>query len=467
MSCSASNFSSYKSLEFDFKDQGLCLIEGPTGSGKSTLCDLISWILFGFTSKGGKVDEVLSWPGDNQTAGTITLEINNKILQIGRHRNPNDLIIWEDGGAYRGKDIPDTQKMINNLLGFDVNMYLSGAYFHEFSETAQFFITTAKNRREICEQIVDLSLAKKLQILTKEQVKTLEAELNKASNNKQVLDANIKYLSNIQKEQNNKSLSWEKDKQSKTIAYTENYDNFEINRKKIITKKCNSCGSVLQSPKEYIDDSVNPYLSKLADLETMVNPYNSTVKDFTEEITTNKNAISGLEDTVTSIKEKLTNFEILTSVIQDFRGELIKNTIFQIEDQTNQFLTDHFDSEIRVKFDILEADKLEVEIYKDSNTCSYTQLSKGQRQLLKLCFGVAIMKAVSNHNQVKFEQLFFDEGLSGLDDRLKVKAYGLFERLSTEYNSVFIVEHSTEMKACFTNKFTVSLINGESVIEKT
>jgi len=56
LSCVLENFASYERLEFDFSPQGLTLIEGPTGSGKSTLCDAIPWILFGRTAKDGALD---------------------------------------------------------------------------------------------------------------------------------------------------------------------------------------------------------------------------------------------------------------------------------------------------------------------------------------------------------------------------------------------------------------------------
>src|ERR1700733_2695413 len=74
LSASVQNFASYKKLDFEFDGQGLALVAGPTGSGKSTLCDVVPWVLFGRTSKGGTVDEVLSWPGDEITSGVITID---------------------------------------------------------------------------------------------------------------------------------------------------------------------------------------------------------------------------------------------------------------------------------------------------------------------------------------------------------------------------------------------------------
>ena len=106
----------------------------------------------------------------------------------------------------------------------------------------------------------------------------------------------------------------------------------------------------------------------------------------------------------------------------------------------------------------------EVSIQKDGNEASFTQLSKGQRQILKLAFGCAVMKGVSNHKGIHFDQIFFDEALDGLDETMKSRAFHLLEELSIDHESVFVVEHSESLKSMFSNSYKVSLDNGESNI---
>lgn len=445
------------------------MVKGPTGSGKSTLCDIIPWIMFGRTSKGGTVDEVLSWPGNEVTYGCLELDNGINIYRIrGPTAKDNDLYYSAAPMTiFRGKDLNDTQKLINNLLGFDYELYLSGAYFHEFSTTAQFFITATKIRRQIIEQIVDLSLAKKLQIAVSDKNKHLDKELNNISNEVNKLQYNADQLNRLQIVENNKAKKWELDNKAKKSNLEASYDNFEKNRKKIISKKCNSCGTVLLQPKEVIDDSSNPYLNSIAELENTSNPHSGTVKDFTKEINENKHLSSSLKVKEDSLKIEHCDLELLSDVIQNFRGALVKNTVVDLETSTNKILTDHFDSEIRVEFNIETADKLDVTIWKDGNQCSYSQLSKGQRQLLKLSFGVSVMKCVQNHHGLKFNSIFLDEALDGLDEILKVKSYGLLQKLEQEYESVFVVEHSTELKSMFARQFEVSLEDGHSVITQS
>jgi len=115
---------------------------------------------------------------------------------------------------------------------------------------------------------------------------------------------------------------------------------------------------------------------------------------------------------------------------------------------------------------VQEADKLDVAVWKNGNECAYSQLSKGQRQLLKLSFGVAIMQSVSQRHGLHFNALFFDEALDGISDNFKAKTYRLFEQLATKYDSVFVVDHSDSLKSMFDNKIEVTLVNGHSVIEE-
>ncbi len=158
------NFGSYKDLDFDFQNQGLCLIAGPTGAGKTTLMDIVPWALFGITAKGGSVDEVCSWGLESTTSVTLDIELQGMIITITRSRAPNDLYysVTEAGDRKRGKDTADTQKQINELLGADADYYLTSAYYHSFSQTAAFFTLNAKQRRQITEQLVDLGLANNL-----------------------------------------------------------------------------------------------------------------------------------------------------------------------------------------------------------------------------------------------------------------------------------------------------------------
>jgi len=557
LSASVQNFGSYKALEFDFTGKGLTLISGPTGAGKSTFMDIVSWVLFGVTAKGGKADEVHSWNASEPTTGTLNLELNGKLVQIGRTRHGtkgNDLIIWEDGGAYRGKDIPDTQRLINQLLGMDADMYLAGAYYHEFSQTAQFFATTAKIRRSITEQLVDLSLATLLTETSAERRKAIKKLKETAERQKDLKQATIDQMNVAIRREQTQKADWDINQQHKVHTAKINYTTFDERKERALedlkiehaskttvlyydleqikasllpdehfeqktlklnaslaalgTANCEHCGAPSHTQQRMLiqkqvynnqleqnannntknaivqlnnrikaatanlafslqkeADRPNTYAEQLEALKAEVNPYDS--KPLITSVNATIKELSGLELQYAGYSTQLADLELLADVTDSFRATCLKNTITRLENTTNKLLNDHFDAEIRVAFSAENADKLEVTITKDGNEASYTQLSKGQRGLLKLCFGAAVMDSIATHQAISFNSVFFDESMDGMSEALKLKAISFFETLALKYENVFVIDHSSELKVRFNNRIDVTLVNGESVLEET
>lgn len=559
LSITAKNFGSYKELGYDFKDKGLTLISGPTGSGKSTFCDIIPWVLFGKTAKNGMADEILTWPGNFPTIAGILVNIAGYDHSIYRIRGSggNDLYYTSrDGTLIRGKDATDTQKIINSLLGIDAEKYLSGAYYHEFSQTASFFTSPAKIRRSIIEQMVDLSLAVKLTDTASEYKKELKKEKEQEERVltalKQDSSSTFKFLEKLENEYNTwdleklnkiKELQYKYDefdqlllkdvqeaeaKLNKAIEERENYINFlktdlkpqfYFNEKKISLLKaieacsdetCVACGNkksngnklVLErdlykltateqnniSTQMQLDKEIsmhqqyrlnalasieklkaqpNTYLETLQSVKAEKNPFKKPLIETSEKLASLQLSTDIQETKYQASNMELSDTSLLLDLVPEFRKILVKNTIVELEMNTNRLLSDYFDGELRVEFQADDGDKIEVIILKDGNSCTYTQLSKGQRQLLKLCFGTSVMKLVSNHQGVRFSSIFLDEALDGLDDIFKVKAYTFLKSLELEYDNIFVVEHNSELKSLFENEIKVRLVDGASQIEET
>lgn len=509
------NFGSYGDLSFNFSHQGLTLVQGATGSGKSTLCDIVPWVLFGITAKGGKADEVVSWGSKEQTFGSVVLNLNGEYFIVTRARNPNDLFFgYGENALLRGKDLNDTQKLINEKLGIDADLYLSGAYFHEFSRTAAFFTSTAKARKEICEQLVDLSLPEKLKLSLsakekelKQEAALLTASLDSSAAALRVLTSSCSRVVGQQtawqaqrglriEALQSKARNFDKELQAELDQLRQYAAEFEAEREKDIAAmqaemenpKCGSCGEPLKDPSkrrkvlrshisarfsdtnrylnqlERAQQRTNQYAQQVEEATTEANPYDQEVEELRNETQKTKLEADATNRLLTKVKGQKQEIEMLLDVIQDFRGALITRTIQELQNTTNEYLTKYFDAEIKADLSVVDADKIETLIQKDGNECVYTQLSKGQRQLLKLSFGLAVMQAVRHHRGINFSTIFLDEAFDGLDDRFKVKAYSLLEALSTSYESVFCVEHSSELKTLFTNQIEVTLVNGKSVL---
>ena len=563
------NFGSYKHLEFNFQNHGLTLLAGPTGAGKSTLCDVIPWALFGVTAKNGLADDVRAWNATEPTVAKITVMVGTQDIQVTRIRDPkaNDLYFQKSNGfeRIRGKDLADTQRLLNEVLGLDSKLYLAGAYFHEFSQTASFFTAPAKVRRMLTEQLVDLSLPKRLAEsaaaqkkelkkkgtelqdlhkeirihlknsetqLAKEQergahwVKEQELRIAKAELAKDnFLSAKRRQVKNLEKQSEDfvaqqltsiaryEAELEDLEKQLETDAsFTKARKSLDAKIAALGEDVCNECGAKKHNTKRIAltkeghdlnlrmseqnnvkraianvqkfikleKAKVNPYPELIAvaqnapdstvdQLATLIKETSSFIKTIHNTQNACKAHATDLEEVsellVTQLQE-LSDVELLIDVLDTFRGTLVKKAILELESKTNDLLDRHFDAELRVRFEVSDADSLDVTITKDGNECSYPQLSKGQRQLLKLCFGVSVMKSVATQNAVKFEAIFLDEFADGCDEDIKRKAYALLQELALEYTSVFAIDHSEGLKSLFSNRYDIKLVEGGSLIEK-
>lgn len=557
LSAIVKNFGSYTNQTIDFeKDRGLYLVSGPMGSGKSTLCDIVPWVLFGKTTKNGLADEVRMW-GTKNTIGEVRLQVNGAEMIITRTRAPNDLYFSiNKSDLVRGKDLSDTQKLMNEKLGITEDSYFAGAYLHELSSVLGFFTAQAKTRRQIIEELVDLSFAQTLadkiterksilKIELKELEKTL-AELNtKMKSGKDfisILEARskawIESSKKALKDTRKKSETFESERFNCCEAMWEFYfrdmqdlkdeieslENQIQDKKEILNKlskiklqlceiegeKCPTCGApkkneqkfLLIKEKQKLEDSMlrqdqlrvnitqkqkvldgyenrtnarartieeemkrkNPYNEEILKLESARNPYQDDIRSYLEKDVQFKSEIEEVQELDAYNKQELSDLEVLGEVISVYRIKAVEDTVRQLEFKTNDYLTTYFDAELRVTLNLAETDKIETLLHKDGNECSFTQLSKGQRQLLKLCFGVSIMQVLKN--QYGFNLGFMDEALDGLDENFKLKAYTLLEEVATHYDSLYIVEHNEALKNLFLNRYDVTIINGVSHLEK-
>lgn len=555
------NFGSYDYLQFDFCNLGLALIFGKTGSGKSTLPDMVSWTLFGVTAKDGSVDDVRSWLAqDKPTIGSLEVELNDSSkIVVTRQRGKatqNDLFWTENESEVeiRGKDLVDTQKLLEKRMGINSELFLTGAYFHEFSDTGLFFTANSKSRREVFERIANLEFAAKLGNSASESRKTVKALVSTRVNEFNQTSGRLEELSSSLIDSKQRREDFERTILEKTAEYQAKSDSFENvkaqriaaaelriqqwsssnvakiratkeKKEKIASqlvypdlilqkienaKKLGSCITCGQPFKEYQDkidslkdeqnrnerlfdqfDTVedtlkdlvlmeNPHLSELFNikLETNTyldrieeekkkpNPFKAQEEKLEKELAKTSDKLHALDLEINQLEAKVSNLTHLYDLSFELRGELLKHAVKNVQDSTNRYLEKYFDSEIRVGFELEGSDDLTVSIQKSGYDCSYKQLSRGQRALLKMTFVVSIMKAAANKAGTHFDNLFFDEVLDGMDGDLKIKAFVLLEELSTEHESIMVIDHDLSFQNLFAKRFHVTMESDVSSIEE-
>ena len=166
------NFLSFKLAHLDLLNQGLVLISGLNGSGKSSLTSkAITWGLFGQIPSGLKGDSI---------------ENKNKLPT-----EPTEVIIWLDNGSYirRGRNpnfveisgeqfrlASDCQDYINNLINKDFKTFLNTDYFGQ-DRQIRFLDQSPKFQLEFLEEILKLDSLDKYIQKTSEEIKEIEYKL--------------------------------------------------------------------------------------------------------------------------------------------------------------------------------------------------------------------------------------------------------------------------------------------------
>ncbi len=240
--CRATNFGSYKDLSFDFSNLGLALVHGATGSGKSTLQDLACWTLFGVTAKNGNADEVRSWLApDSSTISTLEVESPKGTIYVTRIRgkaSQNDLYYTfaSNEKQFRGKDLTETQVHLNEVLGVDADLYLTGAYFCEFSPTAAFFVSKAKDRREVFERIANLSLPVTLAEKSSSARREVKAALTKIDADLARVTGRIEQINTHRGQVDNDAANWDVNQRNLKSRLAKRSETFEQDKAKHIAE---------------------------------------------------------------------------------------------------------------------------------------------------------------------------------------------------------------------------------------
>lgn len=200
----AKNFQSWEKLEFPIKD-GVTLLSGynfdddnPEGSGKSASLNAICWCLFGkIPKKDVKIDDIIK---EGETHCAVETFIEHHVIQsVVRSRGPNKLyMISHEDKKVQGKDIRETQKMIEEILGLSFDTYCQTQYFAQ-NYNKKFVSSEQSDRGKILSEIQDL------QIFDRAHKETLS--LLKLENSKLINLAHDKQMREVKIENNNKLIA--------------------------------------------------------------------------------------------------------------------------------------------------------------------------------------------------------------------------------------------------------------------
>ena len=180
-----SAFGSYADTEvidFTGKDQGLFLISGDTGAGKTTIFDAITYALYGRTSGGRRDGEMMrSQYADGKTLTSVTYTFTNRGKQYMVYRQPEQQkerkragknqgrvkeparveLTMPDGTVFPGK-MKETNEKIAEIIGLDGEQFLQIAMISQ-GDFLRLLHAPSKERKEIFAKIFDTRIYARIQ----------------------------------------------------------------------------------------------------------------------------------------------------------------------------------------------------------------------------------------------------------------------------------------------------------------
>src|SRR6266516_7134116 len=156
--------------EIDFTTLDVFAISGPTGSGKSSLLDAMTYALYGRVERvGDRVGQLIS-QGQPRMAVTLEFEIGHDRLQVTRStssRGPTKIQLmrrvgeeWKQAGE--GSDrVRDVERAMIRAIGLTYDGFTRSVLLPQ-GKFAEFLVGDPGKRRDILTELLGLSLFKRM-----------------------------------------------------------------------------------------------------------------------------------------------------------------------------------------------------------------------------------------------------------------------------------------------------------------
>jgi len=204
-SCEWENFLSTGSdpIKIQLDRTPTTLIVGQNGAGKSTLLDALSFGLFGKPHRDIKKDQMINSINKKKTLVTIEMTIGSHDFRIVRGIKPGKFEIYQNGNLInQASNARDYQKFLEQNI-----LKLNHKSFHQVvvlgsSSFIPFMQLPVWSRRNIIEDLLDINIFSKMNMLLKERNTKIRDELTDVNHQiditKTKMDAQSKYIKDLQ-----------------------------------------------------------------------------------------------------------------------------------------------------------------------------------------------------------------------------------------------------------------------------
>jgi DNA repair exonuclease SbcCD ATPase subunit len=188
--------------EIDFTKNKTTLVVGHNGSGKSTMLDALSYALFSKAHRPITKDQLVNSINKKDCIVEVGFAIGQKDYRVVRGVRPNVFEIWRDGELINQESHSrEYQKVLEQTI-----LKLNHKTFHQIivlgsTSFIPFMQLTAVNRRGVIEDLLDIHIFSKMNILIKEKLSFLKERAKENKHQLEILKTKIesqtRYLKNI------------------------------------------------------------------------------------------------------------------------------------------------------------------------------------------------------------------------------------------------------------------------------
>ena len=323
-SCEWKNFLSTGSdpIKIQLDKTPTTLIVGQNGAGKSTLLDALSFGLFGKPHRDIKKDQMINSINKKGTIVTVEMTIGSHEFKIIRGIKPGKFEIYQNGNLInQASNARDYQKFLEQNI-----LKLNHKSFHQVvvlgsSSFIPFMQLPVWSRRNIIEDLLDINIFSKMNMLLKERNSKIKEELTDVNHQidifKTKMDSQGKYIKDLQ-ELNDDQIQNKRD----SIGIHKEDINKLFDESKILGK--NLTASISAEEKHSTE-----IVKKMSQLDSYDMSFNDKIKGLVEEsrfYEDNDTCPTCDQDIDEELKtQKIESVKSKAQEIQKAKGDLSKN----------------------------------------------------------------------------------------------------------------------------------------------
>ncbi|MHA1454234.1 MAG: AAA family ATPase, partial [Promethearchaeota archaeon] len=415
-------------------DKDLYVIKGPTGTGKSSLLDAVTFALFKRSVRrdvGLTIDEILYEDGYVE----LELRIGENTINVKRRQKPPKLQIIVNGKKpFQGMSITEKENRLEEIVGYDYEGFIS-SFFIRQQELQIFSSLSSADRQKRLAKLFKLKIFQNMD-------KNLKDKIEKAKGEHSVLEGTISaHQENIDKLPETKEALGNADTDFKQIKVA------ITNHKKAIKDGKKNLEELKDKVMQY-----NNITNKIGDLEKTETENERDLKTYQKK-----------QVDYEKIKRQLKDFKDLTKELKelrklrdDLKDKSSQKTLVesQIQHQIKSINTTerHYYNQIQ---------KLKQEINKLQNRLKALSADMNKDQAFKLLKDVGMLSERLSRLQnieIPMAEEYSDEKRLGTFNtthkKTKVKIGEIESQQELITKDVFISDELTEMIAKFNNEIT-------------